>query len=101
MRFSIFGYVNYTGPVAVEGWPASPSSLQPGVARASMESAFRLFELAHTEGFDSLTVAEHHYAPRGLTPSPIVFAAALSQRIPGAHVSVYGTTLPLHNPVQV
>ncbi|HWI71332.1 MAG TPA: LLM class flavin-dependent oxidoreductase [Baekduia sp.] len=66
-----------------------------------MEASFQLMEVAHEVGFDSLTVAEHHYAPRQLTPDPIVMAAAISQRIPEAYLTVMGTDLPLHNPVAV
>ena len=101
MWFSVFEPVVYEAAEVPRGWPAAPRAFDRTRGHASMEHAFARLEAAHEVGFDSLTVAEHHYAPRQLTPDPIVFAAALSQRIPGAYLTVMGTDLPLHNPIAV
>jgi alkanesulfonate monooxygenase SsuD/methylene tetrahydromethanopterin reductase-like flavin-dependent oxidoreductase (luciferase family) len=101
MWFSLFEPVGYRASEVARGWPAAPRHFDRAHGRASMATALELMELAHAVGFDSLTLAEHHYAPRQLTPDPIVMAAAVSQRIPGAYLTVMGTDLPLHNPVAV
>jgi alkanesulfonate monooxygenase SsuD/methylene tetrahydromethanopterin reductase-like flavin-dependent oxidoreductase (luciferase family) len=101
MWFSVFEPVVYASDAVPRGWPAAPRGFDRTRGHASMENAFARLELAHAVGFDSLTVAEHHYAPRQLTPDPIVFAAAVAQRIPGAYLTVMGTDLPLHNPIAV
>jgi alkanesulfonate monooxygenase SsuD/methylene tetrahydromethanopterin reductase-like flavin-dependent oxidoreductase (luciferase family) len=101
MWFSIFEPVGYRAPEIPRGWPQAPREFDRNYGHSSMETAFELMQLAHDVGFDSLTVAEHHYAARQLTPDPIVMAAAVSQRIPGAFQTVMGTDLPLHNPVAV
>lgn len=101
MWFSIFEPVGYRAPTIPRGWPQAGRHFDPECGQRSMETAFDLMQLAHEVGFDSLTLAEHHYAARQLTPDPTVMAAAVSQRIPGAYLTVLGTDLPLHNPVAV
>jgi alkanesulfonate monooxygenase SsuD/methylene tetrahydromethanopterin reductase-like flavin-dependent oxidoreductase (luciferase family) len=101
MWFSLFDPVAYRADEVPRGWPAAPRHFDRSRGPSSMESSLRLLEVGHEVGFDSLTVAEHHYAARQLTPDPIVFAAAVTQRIPGAFLTVMGTDLPLHNPVAV
>ena len=101
MWFSVFEPVCYRAPDIPRGWPASPAKFDRRYGPSSMETALELMELAHRVGFNSITLAEHHYAPRQLSPDPIVMGAAVSQRIPGVHLSIMGTDLPLHNPVAV
>src|SRR3954451_10813616 len=101
MWFSVFEPVGYRAPEIARGWPTPPRHADRQYGPGSYEQAFELLQIAHDVGFDSLTVAEHHYAPRQLTPDPIVMAAAISQRIPDAYLTVMGTDLPLHNPVAV
>src|SRR5439155_19388583 len=60
-----------------------------------------LFELADQVGFDWVTVAEHHFAPMGLTPNPMVMAGALTQRVKRARIALLGATIPILNPVRV
>jgi alkanesulfonate monooxygenase SsuD/methylene tetrahydromethanopterin reductase-like flavin-dependent oxidoreductase (luciferase family) len=57
--------------------------------------------LADELGFDWISVSEHHYSPRILTPSPMIFAGAITQRIKRAKIAVLGPLLPLSNPVRV
>lgn len=101
MWFSYFDPVGYRAPEIARGWPTAPRNFDPSHGQSSFEDAFDLLQLAHDVGFDSLTLAEHHYAPRQLTPDSTLMAAALSQRIPGANLTIMGTNLPLHNPVAV
>ena len=58
-------------------------------------------EAALDAGFDSLNFAEHHYSPNQLTPNPIFFAAVAGRRFPDAQIGVFGTDLPLNNPVRI
>jgi alkanesulfonate monooxygenase SsuD/methylene tetrahydromethanopterin reductase-like flavin-dependent oxidoreductase (luciferase family) len=101
MKFSYFGAVPYIAPEVARGWPVAPRHFDRSFGPSSMEQATVLFELAHELGFDALTVAEHHYATRQITPAPIVTAAALGMRIPTARINVLGAPLPLLNPVRV
>src|SRR4051812_8576913 len=82
MWFSVFDPVGYRAPDITRGWPAAPRHFDRRYGDSSFEASFELLETAHEVGCDSLTLAEHHYAPRQLTPDSVVMAAAASQRIP-------------------
>jgi alkanesulfonate monooxygenase SsuD/methylene tetrahydromethanopterin reductase-like flavin-dependent oxidoreductase (luciferase family) len=81
-------------------WPTSPSLSVPGETRNSLRRGIELACLADEVGFDYVTVAEHHYHPRQLSPNPLLSAALLSQHLTNAGVAVLGATLPLVNPVR-
>ena len=44
------------------------------------ESRLRLVEAYDKSGIDCYHLAEHHFTPLGMAPSPSVFLAAVSQR---------------------
>ena len=46
-------------------------------------------------------MAEHHYSPKQLSPNPIVFAGIAANRFPGVELGVFGTDLPINNPVRI
>lgn len=81
-------------------WPTPPGQFDPAVGVRSVQAALDSLCLADELGFDWVGVTEHHYLPR-LSPSPMLLAAALSQRIRRAHVATLGATLPILNPVRV
>jgi alkanesulfonate monooxygenase SsuD/methylene tetrahydromethanopterin reductase-like flavin-dependent oxidoreductase (luciferase family) len=58
-------------------------------------------ELIDELGFDWVSLTEHHYSPRLMSPNPMVVAAAMSQRTKRAKIALLGPILPLLNPVRV
>ncbi|MCC6709527.1 MAG: LLM class flavin-dependent oxidoreductase [Gammaproteobacteria bacterium] len=52
-------------------------------------------------GFDSVALGEHHGAPDGFDPSPLVFGAALAARTAKLRIHVNALLLPLHDPVRI
>src|SRR5256712_12257345 len=52
-------------------------------------------------GFDWVSVSEHHYSPRILTPSPIVSAAFLAAHLKKIKIALLGPIVPQSNPVRV
>jgi alkanesulfonate monooxygenase SsuD/methylene tetrahydromethanopterin reductase-like flavin-dependent oxidoreductase (luciferase family) len=52
-------------------------------------------------GFDWVSVSEHHYSPRILTPNPNVSAAFLAARSEKIRIAVLGPIVSQSNPVQV
>ncbi|MCI0658952.1 MAG: LLM class flavin-dependent oxidoreductase, partial [Acidobacteria bacterium] len=52
-------------------------------------------------GFDWVSVSEHHYSARILSPSPIVMASHLAARLHTLTIAVLGPIIPLNNPVRV
>jgi alkanesulfonate monooxygenase SsuD/methylene tetrahydromethanopterin reductase-like flavin-dependent oxidoreductase (luciferase family) len=83
------------------GWPASPRLFDPELALRSHRRALELCDLADETGFDWITLAEHHYSEHIMTPSPMLLAAELSQRLRRARLAIMGVVIPLTNPVRV
>jgi alkanesulfonate monooxygenase SsuD/methylene tetrahydromethanopterin reductase-like flavin-dependent oxidoreductase (luciferase family) len=52
-------------------------------------------------GFDWVSVSEHHYSPRIMTPSPIVSAAFIAARLQKVKIAVLGPIVPISNPVRL
>lgn len=101
MKVSYLGPGAYAGRVAHAGWPVPPELCDRTVASNSLNSVLNQFQLADELGFDWISVSEHHYAPRLMTPNPIVLAAAASQRTKNVKIGLLGPLIPLTNPVRV
>ena len=52
-------------------------------------------------GFDWVSVSEHHYSPRILTPSPVVSAAYLAARVDKIKIAMLGPIVPVSNPIRI
>src|SRR5678815_3341255 len=52
-------------------------------------------------GFDWVSVSEHHYSPRILTPSPILSAAFIAAHRKRMTIALLGPIVPHSNPVRV
>ena len=52
-------------------------------------------------GFDWVSLSEHHYSPRILTPSPVVSAAWLAARVPDIKIALLGPIVPTSNPIRI
>ena len=101
MKIEFFHTMNYWGPNHGDSWPAPPRICETEWVKATYEHGFTECAAALDAGFDALNFAEHHYSPKQLTPNPIIFAAVAGQRFPGAQIGVFGTDLPLNNPVRI
>jgi alkanesulfonate monooxygenase SsuD/methylene tetrahydromethanopterin reductase-like flavin-dependent oxidoreductase (luciferase family) len=62
------------------------------------EERLSLVEAADAAGFRSYHLAEHHFTPLGVAPSPSVFLAAAAQRTVDIRLGAMVYVLPLHNP---
>lgn len=101
MQIGVFGPVPYYGPSVVRGFPQAPRHYDAAHGVKSMESGLRFFQRADELGFDCVSVSEHHFAANQLTPEPTVLAAALTQRVRNAKISVLGVILPMSDPLRV
>src|SRR6201997_1164523 len=52
-------------------------------------------------GFDWVSLSEHHYSPRILTPSPVVSASYLAARVAKIKIALLGPIVPVSNPIRV
>ena len=48
-----------------------------------------------------MSLSEHHYSPRILTPSPIVSAAYVAARIKNLKIALLGPIVPQANPIRI
>jgi alkanesulfonate monooxygenase SsuD/methylene tetrahydromethanopterin reductase-like flavin-dependent oxidoreductase (luciferase family) len=101
MKASFFASVPYVSEIATRDWPAAPALCDRETGAKTMNRAMEQALLAEDLGFDWVSVSEHHYSPRILTPSPMIFAAALTQRLKRARIALLGPLLPLTNPIRV
>ena len=101
MKIEFFHTMNYWGPNHGDSWPAPPRICETEWVGATIEHGLIECGAALDAGFDSLNFAEHHYSPKQLTPNPIIFAAVAGRRFPDAQIGVFGTDLPLNNPVRI
>ena len=101
MKIEFFHTMNYWGPDHGDSWPAPPRICETELVSATIEHGLIECGAALDAGFDSLNFAEHHYSPKQLTPNPIIFAAVAGRQFPDAQIGVFGTDLPLNNPVRI
>src|SRR5262245_14091125 len=57
--------------------------------------------LADELGYDAVWLSEHHLTPDGLSPAPLVLAAAIAARTTRIRIGTSVLVLPLHHPLRV
>ena len=101
MKLEFFQTFTYYGPDHGSSWPAPPRCYDSEWGRATVNYGLDQCSAALDAGFDSLNFAEHHYSPKQLTPNPIPMAAIAGKRFPDANIGVFGTDIPINNPVRI
>jgi len=82
-------------------WPASPAAYDREAGAEAYRGMIERVECAEALGFDWVSVSEHHYSPRILTPAPIVSAAFIAARVHRIKIALLGPIIPQSNPVRV
>jgi alkanesulfonate monooxygenase SsuD/methylene tetrahydromethanopterin reductase-like flavin-dependent oxidoreductase (luciferase family) len=72
-----------------------------GPGRDRYREVLAMAEAADTAGLSALWVAEHHFNPTGLCPSPPVLLAACGARTSRLRLGALVCVLPFHRPVDV
>ena len=65
------------------------------------EERLRLLEVADSTGFLGYHLAEHHFTPLGMAPSPALFLSAAAQRTQSIRLGPLGYLLPLYHPLRL
>ncbi len=65
------------------------------------EDRFRVIEAFERSGFYAYHVAEHHFTPLGMAPSPSVYLAAVAQRTNRIRFGPLVYALPLYHPLRL
>jgi alkanesulfonate monooxygenase SsuD/methylene tetrahydromethanopterin reductase-like flavin-dependent oxidoreductase (luciferase family) len=102
VKVSFFETARYAppGPLPAE-WPVPSGSYDPGAGAEAYRGMVERLEYVEALGFDWVSVSEHHYSPRILTPSPIVAAAYLAARLRTITIALLGPIVPHANPVRL
>ena len=65
------------------------------------EARLKLIESYDTSGFYAYHLAEHHFTPLGMAPSPSLFLSAIAQRTRRLRFGPLVYALPLHHPLRL
>jgi alkanesulfonate monooxygenase SsuD/methylene tetrahydromethanopterin reductase-like flavin-dependent oxidoreductase (luciferase family) len=65
------------------------------------EQRLKMIEIFDRSGFYAYHVAEHHFTPLGMAPSPSVFLSAVGQRTKRLRFGTFVYALPAHHPLRV
>jgi alkanesulfonate monooxygenase SsuD/methylene tetrahydromethanopterin reductase-like flavin-dependent oxidoreductase (luciferase family) len=65
------------------------------------EQRLRVIEAFDRHNFYAYHVAEHHFTPLGMAPSPSVFLSAIAQRTARLRFGTFVYALPAHHPLRV
>src|SRR5215510_898448 len=83
MKVSYFETGRYRPPADMPAiWPMPAVAYETGEGVRVFHGMIERIQFAEKLGFDWVSLSEHHYSPRILTPSPAVAAAYVAVRVP-------------------
>jgi len=102
VKVSFFETVRYLPPSALPTeWPVPSGAYDPEAGARAYRGMIERLAYVEELGFDWVSVSEHHYSPRILTPSPIVSAAFIAAHLKKLTIALLGPIVPHSNPVRV
>ena len=102
MKVSYFESVRYVASQDLPPqWPLPPGLYEAEVGEQVFQRVLDRVAYIEELGFDWVSVSEHHYSARILSPSPIVMASHLAAHLSKLKIAVLGPIMPLNNPVRV
>jgi len=102
MKVSFFETGRYASPRRLSSdWPTAPAEYDREAGVQAYRGMIDRIQYVESLGFDWVSVSEHHYSPRILTPSPIVSAAYIAARVSKIRIALLGPIVPQSNPVRV
>src|SRR6266508_1524863 len=102
MKVSFFETARYCSPQALASeWPVPSGAYDREAGARAYQGMIERLEYVEELGFDWISVSEHHYSPRILTPAPIVSASYIAARLQKIKIALLGPIVPQSNPVRV
>ena len=102
MKVSYFETARYRAPGKLPPeWPVPPAVYDFAAGSEAYRGMVERAQHVERLGFDWVSVSEHHYSPRRLTPAPIVAASHLAAHAPGIKIAVLGPIVSQGNPVRI
>src|SRR5262245_49981142 len=100
MKVSFFETGRYVPPHSLPpDWPMPPGAYDPEAGARAYQGMIERIQFVEALGFDWVSVSEHHYSPRILTPAPIVSAAYIAPHVHRVKIALLGPIVPQSNPV--
>ena len=102
MKVSYFETGRYVPPPDTpREWPIAPANYDPATGAEAFRGMVERVQFVEKLGFDWISVSEHHYSPRILTPSPVVSATWLAARTERIKIAMLGPIVPVSNPIRI
>src|SRR6266436_4521869 len=102
MQVSYFETARYQVPPTMPAeWPVPPAAYDPDAGAQAYQGMVDRMQYVEELSFDWVSVSEHHYSPRILTPSTAVSASYMAARSKKIKIAVLGPIVSQSNPVQV
>lgn len=102
MKVSFFETARYHPPHALPPeWPVPSGAYDPDAGAQAYQGMIERLQYVEELGFDWVSVSEHHYSPRILSPAPIVSASYIAARLKKITIALLGPIVPQSNPVRV
>ena len=102
MKVSFFETGRYVPPPNMpREWPVPAGVYDPATGLAAHHAMVERLRYVESLGFDWVSLSEHHYSPRILTPSPIVAAANVANIVKNIKIALLGPIVPQSNPVRI
>ncbi|MGA8193508.1 MAG: LLM class flavin-dependent oxidoreductase, partial [Acetobacteraceae bacterium] len=102
MKVSYFETGRYVPPPDLpREWPVPPAAYDPATGAEAFRGMVERAQFVEALGFDWVSLSEHHYSPRILTPAPAVSAAWLAARVDTIKIALLGPIVPTSNPIRV
>jgi alkanesulfonate monooxygenase SsuD/methylene tetrahydromethanopterin reductase-like flavin-dependent oxidoreductase (luciferase family) len=102
MKVSYFETGRYPVPPDLpREWPVPSAACDPALSIQAFHGMLQRVLFVESLGFDWVSVSEHHYSPRILTPSPVVSAAWLAARVSQIKIALLGPIVPSSNPIRI
>jgi alkanesulfonate monooxygenase SsuD/methylene tetrahydromethanopterin reductase-like flavin-dependent oxidoreductase (luciferase family) len=100
MQASYFETGRYYAPSNLpRQWPMPASAYDREAGLRTFHGMVERSRYAEELGFDWVSVSEHHYSPRILTPSLPIAAAYIAQHVHDIKIALLGPIVPQSNPV--
>ena len=82
-------------------WPMPAVAYDTSEGTRVFQGMIERVAFAEKLGFDWVSLSEHHYSPRILTPSPQVAAAYVAARVQKIKIALLGPIVSHSNPVRL
>ena len=102
MKISYFETGRYQAPASMPPvWPMPPGAYDQDAGAQVYQGMVERVTFAEQLGFDWISLSEHHYSPRILTPSPPMAAAYIAARVHAITIALLGPIVAHSNPVRL